>query len=333
VSKNYSSSFTTALVLFTAAHLFADGQINEKELIAEWYRGDNLGYNVTLTLSADHKFKAVWFGDEIREDGKPADYGSAQGTWRLEGNQMLIRPDGETGETRGDLGDLELRSVKGRPQLWPKSYPRIAREFHFTSPMVFKRRQDIDAEDREIEVPPEQDRGPITRTLVLDDSFTKQLHLESHRPRAKFTVPKGWCISDNLEDSSIVERDSWFIVPESENYKGLSSEHEIDIDIEPLLEKDPRTPGEYAKAEVASRKPNETDYKLLGPIGSISTEHLGRVPIFHFELQNSGPQWRTFILGKRAVVEVRLSAHRGSEPGHYRDALEAIVKSVVLKDD
>jgi hypothetical protein len=80
--------------------------IPAKRLVGKWYRGDGKGYNVTLTLSRDSSYDAVW-------TGCLGTYGTARGTWRLDGAKLSFTPTQEKEMMRNHLRTLDVLPEKG----------------------------------------------------------------------------------------------------------------------------------------------------------------------------------------------------------------------------
>lgn len=58
------------------------------ELPGQYYSGDGLGYNVTVTLNSDGTYISDW-------QGCLGTYGSASGTWHLSDDQLVFYADTE----------------------------------------------------------------------------------------------------------------------------------------------------------------------------------------------------------------------------------------------
>jgi hypothetical protein len=133
------SLLSTLLVLvFSGAAIAAD--YTDKDVLGRWYRGDHLGYNVLLTLSPDHTYKATWTGDEIDpKTNRPGEYGSASGKWKLEGDRLVIAPQKETKDTKGDVSTMRLQRQRGKIVLTPLRPLPVPTIFHLDPMMVFER--------------------------------------------------------------------------------------------------------------------------------------------------------------------------------------------------
>jgi hypothetical protein len=98
------------------------------------------GYNVVLTLAADHTYKATWTGDEIDPKTKaPAEYGNASGKWKVDGERLVITPIQETEDTRGDVSTMKLERRRGKIVLVPTAPLPVATIAHLDPMMVFER--------------------------------------------------------------------------------------------------------------------------------------------------------------------------------------------------
>lgn len=71
------------------------------EVLGEYYRGDGMGYNVTLVLSENGRYSAVWHGCL----GK---YGEANGRWEVKEKQITLDPMHEEGSLEGHLSVLDV---------------------------------------------------------------------------------------------------------------------------------------------------------------------------------------------------------------------------------
>ena len=79
----------------------APSSIPAKRLVGKWYRGDGLGYNVTLTLNRDSSYDAVW-------TGCLGTYGTAHGNWRLDQSKLTLTPTEEKDMMRKHLRTLDV---------------------------------------------------------------------------------------------------------------------------------------------------------------------------------------------------------------------------------
>lgn len=71
-----------------------------------YYRGDGLGYNVSLTLKENGDYAAEWHGCL----GK---YGVGSGTWQLTDKRISFAPTKEEGMMEGHLQSLDVMKFKG----------------------------------------------------------------------------------------------------------------------------------------------------------------------------------------------------------------------------
>ena len=130
---------STLLVLALTTAAFAADHA-DKDVLGRWYRGDHLGYNVLLTLSPDHTYKAAWTGDEIDpKTNRPGEYGSASGKWKLEGDRLVVTPQKETKDTKGDVSTMRLQRQRGKIVLTPLRPLPVPTIFHLNPMMVFER--------------------------------------------------------------------------------------------------------------------------------------------------------------------------------------------------
>ncbi|MGI8889177.1 MAG: hypothetical protein ACR2G0_00115 [Chthoniobacterales bacterium] len=133
------SLLCTLLVLALSATAVA-ADYTDKDMVGRWYRGDHLGYNVLLTLSPDHTYKATWTGDEIDpKTNRPGEYGSASGKWKPEGDHLVITPQKETKDTKGDVASMRLRRQRGKIVFTPLRPLPVPTIFHLDPMMVFER--------------------------------------------------------------------------------------------------------------------------------------------------------------------------------------------------
>ena len=85
---------------------------NAKAVAGEYYRGDGLGMNITLSLKEDGKYSAEWHGCL----GK---YGEGAGTWSLKGKSIAFTPSVEKDMLKGYLTKLDTAKFKGEWILVP----------------------------------------------------------------------------------------------------------------------------------------------------------------------------------------------------------------------
>ena len=90
-----------SLLAACATSMSASAPIPASRLAGKWYRGDGLGYNVTLTLNRDSSYDAVW-------TGCLGTYGTARGTWRLNASQITLTPTEEKDTMRNHLLTLDV---------------------------------------------------------------------------------------------------------------------------------------------------------------------------------------------------------------------------------
>jgi hypothetical protein len=77
-----------------------------KAVAGNYYRGDGLGYNISLTLKENGKYTAEWHGCL----GK---YGEASGTWSLTDKRITFTPTKEENLMQGYLRSLDVLKFKG----------------------------------------------------------------------------------------------------------------------------------------------------------------------------------------------------------------------------
>ena len=75
-------------------------------MAGSYYRGDGLGYNVSLLLQTNGDYSAEWHGCL----GK---YGEAAGKWSLAGNRIVLTPSKEEGMMKGHLRSLVVLRFHG----------------------------------------------------------------------------------------------------------------------------------------------------------------------------------------------------------------------------
>jgi hypothetical protein len=132
--------FVITLLIAAFTSLAVAAGYRDKEIVGRWYRGDQLGYNVLLTLAPDHTYKATWTGDEIDpKTNRPGEYGSASGKWKLEGDRLVIMPVKETKDTKGDISTMHIKQQRGKIVLVPLRPLPVPTIFHLDPMMVFER--------------------------------------------------------------------------------------------------------------------------------------------------------------------------------------------------
>ena len=83
-----------------------------RPLAGSYYRGDGKGYNINLDLRPDGSYGAKW-------RGRFGVYGTARGSWSLDGEQIVLSPTKETDMMRGHLKRLDLARHEGSLILLP----------------------------------------------------------------------------------------------------------------------------------------------------------------------------------------------------------------------
>ena len=109
--------------LFTALiHSAVIGADGGERLAGSYYRGDHLGYNVTLNLVADGTYSSTW-------TGCLGVYGTASGHWKIRGDDLVLTPATEAGLMKGHLTVLKIRRSNGHFELLPvEDEPRLKSE-------------------------------------------------------------------------------------------------------------------------------------------------------------------------------------------------------------
>jgi hypothetical protein len=77
-----------------------------KAVAGSYYRGDGLGYNISLILKEDGKYTTEWHGCL----GK---YGEASGKWSLNDKSITFTPSKEEGMMKGYLRSLDIMKFTG----------------------------------------------------------------------------------------------------------------------------------------------------------------------------------------------------------------------------
>ena len=83
-----------------------------RPLAGTYYRGDGLGYNVSLDLRPDGSYDAKW-------RGCLGVYGTARGQWSHDGEQIVLSPKEETDMMTGHLRRLDVARHEGSVILLP----------------------------------------------------------------------------------------------------------------------------------------------------------------------------------------------------------------------
>lgn len=94
---------------------------NAVAVAGSYYRGDGLGYNVSLTLEANGNYSAEWHGCL----GK---YGEASGKWSLADARITFTPSKEEDMMKGHLKSLDVLKFQGDWILVPTE--KHEREFY-----------------------------------------------------------------------------------------------------------------------------------------------------------------------------------------------------------
>jgi len=87
-------------------------KVETRQLAGEWYRGDGLGYNLTLTVGEDGRYRATW-------NGCVGEYGRAAGTWSQRNGHVSLSPTEETEMMVNHLRELTVVTYRGKLLLVP----------------------------------------------------------------------------------------------------------------------------------------------------------------------------------------------------------------------
>jgi len=98
-----------------------------------YYRGDGTGYNIYLTLGADGKYTAEWYGC----GGK---YGDASGQWTVTDKQVTLHPSAETGAMKDHLKTLNILKFKNHWIFVPADDHKFYDEWGVSSYACFQRK-------------------------------------------------------------------------------------------------------------------------------------------------------------------------------------------------
>ena len=101
---------SVVLLLVATTQAATEPSVGTTILYREWYTGDGLGVNITLSLQDDYIYRATW-------DGCLGRYGSASGTWSRTGDIVDLAPDREDGMLEEFLIKLQLVSTPDGPRL------------------------------------------------------------------------------------------------------------------------------------------------------------------------------------------------------------------------
>ena len=124
--------------------LVVAAQTSEPELVGErWYRGDGLGYNLTLTLADNGTYEAKWTGCF-------GTYGRARGMWVDQGFEIALAAEYEEGTMVGHLRSLRRLKVHNVDVLVPpEDIERVRRdeaaskEYGFMPVEAFRRHAEL----------------------------------------------------------------------------------------------------------------------------------------------------------------------------------------------
>jgi hypothetical protein len=109
VGRNSAQTNTTGV---TSKQKAAGAPADTKALAGNYYRGDGLGYNVTLVLRESGEYSSEWHGCL----GK---YGEAAGKWKLQGERVTFTPSTEKDMMVGHLKTLDVVKIDGEWILVP----------------------------------------------------------------------------------------------------------------------------------------------------------------------------------------------------------------------
>lgn len=86
--------------------------VGKTALSGEYYRGDGLGYNISLSLHPSGTYEAIW-------TGCLGTYGTARGSWNVEGNRLQLAPSEAEGMMKDHLNSLDVLDSAGELILIP----------------------------------------------------------------------------------------------------------------------------------------------------------------------------------------------------------------------
>lgn len=100
-------AITLALFLLAACVPDATIRTTSDQLSGEYHSGDGPGRSVTVVLRPDHTFESDW-------QGCLGVYGTARGTWQLQGDQLVFAPVEEDRDLVGFLRQATTVRHDGR---------------------------------------------------------------------------------------------------------------------------------------------------------------------------------------------------------------------------
>lgn len=99
--------FFAAILLAVAVLTGCSRQATPSSLAGSYYRGDGTGYNIYLNLAASGAYKAEWYGCL-------GAYGTASGSWSIDGERIVLSPSSETDMMKGHMRELHIVRYDGQ---------------------------------------------------------------------------------------------------------------------------------------------------------------------------------------------------------------------------
>jgi len=103
------------------------------ELPGAYYRGDGLGYNISLDLNQDQSYLAIW-------SGCLGEYGRSAGTWSLEQGVVRLSPIEESDSMKKQFNELHVGYQNGALFLFPSPNNDSFKEYGPSRSSVFSHR-------------------------------------------------------------------------------------------------------------------------------------------------------------------------------------------------
>jgi len=138
--RSMKKLFALVLGCVVAASVYA--QEKAERFAGAYYRGDGLGYNVTLVLKEDGRYEAWW-------DGCLGRYGTAKGNWALKSAKLILTPSEEIEMMKEHLRVLLVRKYDGRFELLPEEDDRQMNSEEEKRAFSFTKREEKAAESPE----------------------------------------------------------------------------------------------------------------------------------------------------------------------------------------